>query len=131
MRAPRAALASASRPMAAQTRSKSTPTRERLLRQASFQGLREDKAAREVVLDSFDRPHGESADIRSSSRSANGQRAEAVAFLKEQLALYGKTSIRARLQKNINLRSLEGQPAPPVKAFDGPAPTPSSTALPR
>jgi thiol-disulfide isomerase/thioredoxin len=40
------------------------------------------------------------------------------------LARYGNTSIRARLQKNLNLLALVGQPAPPLQAnqYLGPKP---------
>ena len=41
-----------------------------------------------------------------------GRRGEAVAFLTSELAKYSTTSIAARIQKNINLLSLVGKPAP-------------------
>ena len=45
--------------------------------------------------------------------AARGERDQAVVYLRNQLKLYYATSIRARLQKNINLMSLEGKPLPP------------------
>jgi thiol-disulfide isomerase/thioredoxin len=47
---------------------------------------------------------------------ATGQRASGVLFLRQQLDRYRATPIRGRIQKNINLLSLEGQPAPPLTA---------------
>jgi DsbC/DsbD-like thiol-disulfide interchange protein/thiol-disulfide isomerase/thioredoxin len=44
--------------------------------------------------------------------AARGARSEAVAFLEAQLKSYGDTSIAKRIQKNLNLVSLEGTPAP-------------------
>jgi len=41
-----------------------------------------------------------------------GQRAQATAVLQNALRSYGNTSIRARLQKNLNLLSFEGKAAP-------------------
>jgi thiol-disulfide isomerase/thioredoxin len=46
--------------------------------------------------------------------AARGERAEAVGFLHRELKTYWGTSIRTRIQKNINLLSLEGKPAPPL-----------------
>jgi thiol-disulfide isomerase/thioredoxin len=47
-----------------------------------------------------------------------------VALLQRSLATYGNTSIRARLQKNLNLLSLAGHPAPPlnIAEYIGPRP---------
>jgi thiol-disulfide isomerase/thioredoxin len=61
--------------------------------------------------------------------AAQGDRGQAVSVLQNALASYGKTSIRARLQKNLNLLSLAHKPAPPldIKEHLGPAtPTPLS-----
>jgi len=48
----------------------------------------------------------------------NGQRASAILLLQDQLKRYRATSIRGRLQKNINLLSLEGKPAPALTATE-------------
>ncbi len=45
-------------------------------------------------------------------QAAQGQRAEAVTYLRVQLNAYLNTPIRARIQKNLNLLNLEGKPAP-------------------
>jgi thiol-disulfide isomerase/thioredoxin len=52
------------------------------------------------------------------------QPAKAVSLLRSALVRYGNTSIRARLQKNLNLLALVGQPAPPLQAtqYLGPKP---------
>ncbi|MDQ6663577.1 MAG: hypothetical protein M3Z23_04205, partial [Acidobacteriota bacterium] len=57
---------------------------------------------------------GASIEVQAKVMDARGHRGEAVSFLREQLAAYRDTSIRARIQKNINLLSLEGKPAPPL-----------------
>jgi cytochrome c biogenesis protein CcmG/thiol:disulfide interchange protein DsbE len=56
--------------------------------------------------------------VHAQALAGQGQRAEAVAFLREQLAAYGKTSIAERIRKNLNLLSLEGKPAPPLNAAE-------------
>jgi thiol-disulfide isomerase/thioredoxin len=48
--------------------------------------------------------------------AAEGQRTQAIAVLRTALITYGNTSMRARLQKNLNLLSLEGRPAPALKS---------------
>ena len=49
---------------------------------------------------------------------------QAVALLRRNLATYGNTSIGPRLQKNLNLLSMAGKPAPPLKITEylGPKP---------
>jgi thiol-disulfide isomerase/thioredoxin len=44
-----------------------------------------------------------------------GRRDEAVVFLRGELRRWHDTSIRARIQKNLNLLTLEGKPAPPLE----------------
>jgi len=55
----------------------------------------------------------------------------AVAFLREQLAAYRTTSIRTRIQKNINLLSLEGKAAPPLdeREYLGSKPAPLASLI--
>jgi thiol-disulfide isomerase/thioredoxin len=55
---------------------------------------------------------GAAIEIRAQALSAQGQRSEAVAYLQAELKTWYRTSIRARVQKNILLLSLEGKPAP-------------------
>ena len=49
-------------------------------------------------------------------RAARGDRSSAVYFLERELETYRDSPIHKRLQKNINLLSLEGQPAPALEA---------------
>src|SRR5579864_8460185 len=58
---------------------------------------------------------GAALEVQAQVLAARGQRTQAVALLQTALQTYGKTSIRARLQKNLNLLSLEGKPAPALK----------------
>lgn len=58
---------------------------------------------------------GAAFEVQSQALAARGQRTQALALLQSALATYGRTSIRARLQKNLNLLSLEGKAAPGLK----------------
>lgn len=57
---------------------------------------------------------GASIEVQSQALAAQGQRAEAVTLLNGEIKRHGKTSIVTRLQKNLNMLTLEGRPAPPV-----------------
>jgi thiol-disulfide isomerase/thioredoxin len=59
---------------------------------------------------------GAALEVQSQVLAARGQRTQAVALLQAALRTYGNTSIRARLQKNLNLLSLQGKVAPALKA---------------
>ncbi len=59
---------------------------------------------------------GAAIEVLSHTYNARGQRGEAVAFLQEQRARYEGTSIETRIQKNVNLLSLEGKPMPMLSA---------------
>jgi thiol-disulfide isomerase/thioredoxin len=58
---------------------------------------------------------GAALEVQAQVMVARGQRTQAVALLQTALQTYGNTSIRARLQKNLNLLSLQGKPAPVLK----------------
>lgn len=58
---------------------------------------------------------GASIEVQAQVLGARGQRGDAVAFLKHEREAYAKTSIVTRIQKNLNLLSLEGKPAPPLE----------------
>ncbi len=58
---------------------------------------------------------GAAIEVESQTLVARGQRAQAIAVLQSALHTYGGTSIRARLQKNLNLLSFEGKPAPALR----------------
>ncbi|MGE3178648.1 MAG: TlpA family protein disulfide reductase [Vicinamibacterales bacterium] len=74
---------------------------------------------------------GAAIETEAKALAATGQRASAVSYLREQGAKYKSTSIFSRLQKNLHLLSLEGQPAPPLTAAEylG-APKPVTTGKP-
>ncbi len=58
---------------------------------------------------------GAAIEVRANVAAEQGARADAVYFLTEELATYKATSIRTRIQKNINLLSLEGKTAPELE----------------
>jgi thiol-disulfide isomerase/thioredoxin len=57
---------------------------------------------------------GAAIEVQAQAAAAEGQRDRAVKFLRAELKKYWNTSIRTRLQKNLNLLELEGKPAPPI-----------------
>jgi thiol-disulfide isomerase/thioredoxin len=59
---------------------------------------------------------GAAIEVQAQTLAARGQHTQAVAVLQTALRTYGATSIRARLQKNLNLLSFEGHPAPALRA---------------
>jgi thiol-disulfide isomerase/thioredoxin len=59
---------------------------------------------------------GAAFEVEAQAMVARGQRTQAVALLQSALRTYGNTSIKARLQKNLNLLSLEGRLAPALKS---------------
>jgi thiol-disulfide isomerase/thioredoxin len=68
---------------------------------------------------------GAAIEVQAQILAARGQQTQAVALLRHNLTLYGSTSLRARLQKNLNLLGLAGQFAPPLRLGEylGPKPT--------
>jgi thiol-disulfide isomerase/thioredoxin len=67
---------------------------------------------------------GASIEVHAQVLHARAQTSEAIAFLKGELQTYGTTSLVERIQKNINLISLEGKPAPALESavWFGPQP---------
>jgi thiol-disulfide isomerase/thioredoxin len=61
---------------------------------------------------------GAALEVQSQALAARGQRTQAVALLQSALRTYGNTSIRARLQKNLNLLALTGKVAPTLKGIE-------------
>jgi thiol-disulfide isomerase/thioredoxin len=61
---------------------------------------------------------GAAYEVQAQALAETGKRNEATALLRTALVKYGDTSIRARLQKNLNLISFVGQPAPPLQATE-------------
>jgi len=58
---------------------------------------------------------GAAIEVEAQVLTANGDRTGALALLRKDLAAYHGTSIRTRIQKNINLLTLEGRPAPALE----------------
>ena len=69
---------------------------------------------------------GAAIEVEAQLMTANGDRTGALALLRKDLAVYRNTSIRTRIQKNINLLTLEGRPAPALeeREYLGAKPTP-------
>ena len=61
---------------------------------------------------------GAAIEVRANVAAQKGARTDAVQFLQEELATYKQTSIRARIQKNINLLSLEGKATPALETTE-------------
>jgi thiol-disulfide isomerase/thioredoxin len=68
---------------------------------------------------------GAAIEVQAQVLASTGHRTDAVSMLEEQLRKYSKTSIHARIQKNINLLSLTGKPAPPLQGVALPAGKPA------
>lgn len=71
---------------------------------------------------------GAAYEVLAQGMEAKGQHAKAVLLLRSALARYGGTSIRPRLQKNLNLLALVGQPAPPLQVAQYLGPKPPALA---
>jgi thiol-disulfide isomerase/thioredoxin len=71
---------------------------------------------------------GAALEVRAQVLAARGEQSQAVALLRSSVATYRNTSIRARLQKNLNLLGLAGQAAPPLKIAEYLGPKPVSLA---
>jgi len=67
---------------------------------------------------------GAAYEVLAQSMAEKGQQAGAVRLLRSAVARYGTTSIAPRLQKNLNLLSLVGHPAPALQTtqYLGPKP---------
>jgi thiol-disulfide isomerase/thioredoxin len=71
---------------------------------------------------------GAAIEVQSQVLSARGQKEQAAVLLRRAITTYGNTSIRARLQKNLNLISFSGKAAPELSAAQHLGPTPTSLA---
>ena len=67
---------------------------------------------------------GAALEVQAQALAARGDHAQAVALLRRSLDAYRNTSIRSRLQKNLNLLGLAGQAAPSLQLaqYLGPKP---------
>ena len=71
---------------------------------------------------------GAAIEVQSQILVARGQKDQAAALLRRALTDYGNSSIRARLQKNLNLISFAGSPAPELSSPQHLGPMPTSLA---
>ena len=71
---------------------------------------------------------GAAIEVLGHVNAERGERTEAVAFLRKELGTYKGTSIEKRIQKNINLLSLEGQPVPAIDVSEYLGPKPPTIA---
>jgi len=58
---------------------------------------------------------GAAIEVEANVLATRGQRAEAVTYLNDQLKTYYATPLRPRIQKNLNVLSLEGKRAPALE----------------
>jgi len=61
---------------------------------------------------------GAALEVEATVMDRMGQKSEAVHLLETSLVTYRHTSLVARLQKNLNLLTLTGKPAPPIREHD-------------
>jgi len=96
------------------------------VRQMTLPNLRGPRIDREKWLYAM----GFSIELQAQIMAARGETADAVGFLRNEVKTYTGTSIQDRIQKNINLLSLEGKPAPALEntVWFGPQP-PSIASL--
>ena len=81
-------------------------------------------AGRPVDVDpKFATALGATIEVQAQVSAARGARSEAVTYLQRELEKYRGTSMLKRIQKNINLLTMEGQPAPSLDRSEtiGPA----------
>lgn len=71
---------------------------------------------------------GAALEVEAQVLAAKSTPAQAVALLKRNLLTYGGTSLRNRLQKNLNLLALVGKPAPPLQLTEYLGPKPVALA---
>jgi thiol-disulfide isomerase/thioredoxin len=94
------------------------------VRQMTLPNLRGPRIDREKWLYAM----GFSIELQAQIMAARGETADAVGFLRKEVKTYAGTSIHERIQKNINLLSLEGKPAPALEATVWFGPPPPSIA---
>ena len=62
---------------------------------------------------------GAAIEVQGNAAAAAGARSEGVAYLNQEFAKYKTTSIAKRIQKNLNVLTLEGTVAPPLDRSEG------------
>lgn len=71
---------------------------------------------------------GAAIEVHAQVLAVHGERVEALAFLRRELVAYRTASIAPRIQKNINLLTLEGKPAPALDEAQWLGPKPPTLA---
>jgi len=61
---------------------------------------------------------GAAFEVQAQSLAGRGQKAQGIAFLRRALQTYGDSKIAPRLNKNLNLLTFVGQPAPTLKSAE-------------
>jgi thiol-disulfide isomerase/thioredoxin len=72
---------------------------------------------------------GAAIEVQALALAGQGKRSEAIMTLQREIEQYKGTSIVMRLNKNMNLLSLEGQPAFPIDSNEGIGPKTTLAAL--
>ena len=93
-------------------------------RQMTLLKLRGPRADREQWLYAL----GATIEVQAQVMAAHGETNEAVVFLRNELKTYAGTTLRERIQKNINLLSMEGKPAPELESAVWLGPKPPTVA---
>ncbi len=62
---------------------------------------------------------GASIEVQANVRAQQGERDQAVVFLRDEVKRWQGTSIVMRIQKNLNLLTLEGKPVPALETVEG------------
>ena len=71
---------------------------------------------------------GAAIEVQALATAGQGNRSEAIVYLRRELDTYKGTSIVERLNKNINLLGLEGTPALPIESSEWVGPSRASLA---
>jgi thiol-disulfide isomerase/thioredoxin len=67
---------------------------------------------------------GAAIEVRGQALAQRGARSDAIAYLQRELEAYRRTTLVKRIQKNINLLTLEGHPAPRLDVSESIGPKP-------
>jgi thiol-disulfide isomerase/thioredoxin len=71
---------------------------------------------------------GAAIEVQAQMSAESGARSDAIAYLQRELDRYADTSLHKRLQKNINLLTLEGHPAPALDLSESIGPRPPAVS---
>lgn len=69
---------------------------------------------------------GAAIEVRGQTLAERGARTDAISYLQRELEVYRTTTLVKRIQKNINLLTLEGHPAPRLDVSESIGPKPPS-----